>query len=73
MAATAQAQVEVTKAAQKAGIAYAKAAEGAKAYKGRKPSFTRGQVTQVTDMHRCWRIGDCCGRTAEPAGCLQGP
>ncbi|HEY5330795.1 MAG TPA: recombinase family protein [Acidobacteriaceae bacterium] len=50
MAATAQAQAEATKAAQKAGIAHAKAAEGAKAYKGRKPSFTRAQLTQVTDM-----------------------
>jgi putative DNA-invertase from lambdoid prophage Rac len=51
LAATAQAQAEATKAAQKAGIAYAKAAEGAKAYKGRKPSFTRDQLAQVTDMH----------------------
>jgi len=50
MAATAQAQAEATKAAQKAGIAHAKATEGAKAYKGRKPSFTRAQLTQVTDM-----------------------
>ncbi len=51
MAATAQAQAEATKAAQKAGIAHAKAAEGAKAYKGRKPSFTREQISQVRDMH----------------------
>lgn len=51
MAATAQAQAEATKAAQKAGIAHAKATDGAKVYKGRKPSFTRAQLTQVTDMH----------------------
>ena len=38
MAATAQAQAEATKEAQRAGIAHAKANWGARAYKGRKPS-----------------------------------
>lgn len=46
MAATAQAQAEATKDAQRAGIAHAKAID-AKAYRGRKPTFTRGQFKQV--------------------------
>ena len=50
MAATAQAQAEATKAAQRAGIEHAKTTEGAKAYKGRKPSYTRAQLVQVQDM-----------------------
>lgn len=44
MAATAQAQAEATKEAQKAGIAHARAAadrDGGRAYKGRKPSYSR--------------------------------
>lgn len=48
MAATAQAQAEATKEAQKAGIAAAKG-DDAK-YRGRKPSFTREQLTIVQDM-----------------------
>lgn len=48
MAATAQAQAEATKEAQKAGIAAAKD-DDAK-YRGRKPSFTRAQLTTVQDM-----------------------
>ena len=43
MAATAQAQAEATKAAQKAGIEHAKAKAGAAKYRGRKPSFDRVQ------------------------------
>lgn len=50
MAATAQAQAEATKAAQKAGIAHAKARTDANAYRGRKPSFTRAQFIQVGDL-----------------------
>ncbi|MCK0197065.1 recombinase family protein [Ancylobacter sp. 6x-1] len=50
MAATAQAQAEATKEAQKAGIAHAKATEGASKYKGRKPSFTRDQFATVRDL-----------------------
>ncbi|QQO21816.1 recombinase family protein [Bradyrhizobium diazoefficiens] len=46
MAATAQAQAEATKDAQKAGIAHAKA-ERPTAYRGRKPTFTRQQVEKV--------------------------
>lgn len=49
MAAMGEAQAEATKAAQKAGIAHAKASEP-NSYKGRKPSFTRGQVETVRDM-----------------------
>ncbi len=48
MAATAQAQAEGAKEAQKAGIAYAKAKEDA--YRGRKPSFIRQQVHTVRDL-----------------------
>ncbi|KZT14336.1 recombinase [Acidovorax sp. GW101-3H11] len=47
MAATAQAQAEATKEAQKAGIAHAKA-NGA--FKGRKPSYDRAQLTSVISM-----------------------
>jgi putative DNA-invertase from lambdoid prophage Rac len=49
MAATAQAQAEATKAAQKAGIAHAKQQTGAK-YRGRKPSYTRAQFDVVRTM-----------------------
>ena len=48
MAATAQAQAEATKEAQRAGIEHAKAhGEG---YRGRKPSYTRDQLAIVQDM-----------------------
>jgi putative DNA-invertase from lambdoid prophage Rac len=46
MAATAQAQAEATKAAQRAGIEHAKQ-NGERAYLGRKPSFTRQQFAAV--------------------------
>src|SRR5271163_267249 len=46
MAATAQAQAEATKAAQRAGIEHAKA-QGDRAYLGPKPSFTRAQLNHV--------------------------
>lgn len=49
MAATAQAQAEATKEAQRAGIAHAKAS-GDDRYRGRKPSFTRNQLHAVQDM-----------------------
>ncbi len=48
MAATAQAQAEATKEAQKAGIEHAKG-EGER-YRGRKPDFTRVQFDTVRDM-----------------------
>lgn len=47
MAATAQAQAEATKEAQQAGIEHAKALG---AFKGRKPSYTRGQLDTVLAM-----------------------
>ena len=50
MAATAQAQAEATKAAQKAGIAHAKAQEGQTAYRGRRPSFSRADLSTVDAM-----------------------
>jgi putative DNA-invertase from lambdoid prophage Rac len=49
MAATAQAQAEATKAAQRAGIEHAKAKDDM-AYLGRKPSYTRQQFTTVRHM-----------------------
>lgn len=48
MAATAQAQAEATKVAQRAGIEAAKAKDGA--YRGRKPSFTREAYQAVGDL-----------------------
>jgi len=48
MAATAQAQAEATKEAQRAGIALAR--EKGYGYKGRKPSYTREQVEAVQDL-----------------------
>ena len=53
MAATAQAQAEATKAAQRAGVAHAQAngaRSGSKAYRGRKPSFNRQHVETVDTM-----------------------
>jgi len=49
MAATAQAQAEATKAAQRAGIEHAKQS-GGRAYIGRKPSYTRDQLNKVRGM-----------------------
>jgi putative DNA-invertase from lambdoid prophage Rac len=43
MAATALAQAEATKEAQRAGIAHVKANGDGRAYKGRKPSYSRKQ------------------------------
>ena len=54
MAATAQAQAEATKSAQKAGIAHAKQQAEVK-YSGRKPSYTRAQfdiVRTMLDQHQ---------------------
>jgi DNA invertase Pin-like site-specific DNA recombinase len=50
MAATAQAQAEATREAQKAGIGYAKATHRADKYRGRKPSYSREQYQAVRDM-----------------------
>jgi putative DNA-invertase from lambdoid prophage Rac len=49
MAATAQAQAEATKAAQRAGIEHAKLNDE-RAYLGRKPSFTREAFNKVLGM-----------------------
>lgn len=48
MAATAEAQAEATKVAQRAGIDHAKAAADGR-YKGRKPSYSRSQLRAVMD------------------------
>ena len=50
MAATAQAQAEATKDAQRAGIAHAKSSAEASPYRGRAPSFNRAQLAAVRDM-----------------------
>lgn len=49
MAATAQAQAEATKEAQRSGISSLKAKEDG-SYKGRKPSFTRAQMETVVEL-----------------------
>jgi putative DNA-invertase from lambdoid prophage Rac len=49
MAATAQAQAEATKAAQRAGIEHAKA-NGERTYLGRKPTYSRDQLMMVQQM-----------------------
>ena len=49
MAATAQAQAEANKEAQRAGIAAARGKEPEK-YRGRKPSFSREQLQVMRDM-----------------------
>jgi len=49
MAASAQAQAEATKEAQKAGIASARD-KGDDSYKGRKPSYTREQYVAMTNL-----------------------
>jgi putative DNA-invertase from lambdoid prophage Rac len=50
MAATAQAQAEAMKESQRAGIAHARANGDAKAYKGRKPSYSRKQFESAQAM-----------------------
>ena len=50
MAATAQAQAEVTKEAQKAGIAHAQTHDDGTKYRGRKPTFTWKQFTRVREL-----------------------
>ena len=50
MAATAQAQAEATKEAQRAGIAHAKANGDGRAYRGRKPSYSRKQLETAQAM-----------------------
>lgn len=49
MAALSQAQAEAGKEAQKAGIAHAKANPAT--YKGRKPSYTDGQISDVISLN----------------------
>jgi DNA invertase Pin-like site-specific DNA recombinase len=50
MAATAQSQAEVTKEAQKAGIAHAQANDDGMKYRGRKPTFSPEQYRLVRDL-----------------------
>jgi len=50
MAAMAQSQAEVTKEAQKAGIAHALANDNGAKYRGRKPTFTREQFGLVREL-----------------------
>ncbi len=52
MAATAQAQAEVTKEAQRAGIAHAQANDDGSKYRGRKPTFTFDQFFTVRQLLR---------------------
>jgi putative DNA-invertase from lambdoid prophage Rac len=57
MAATAQAQAEATKAAQRAGIEHVKA-KGERVYLGRKPSYSREQFETVRDLLKHHIIAD---------------
>jgi putative DNA-invertase from lambdoid prophage Rac len=50
MAAAAQAQAEVIKEAQKAGIAHARENDNGTKYRGRKPTFTREQFVLVGEL-----------------------
>jgi DNA invertase Pin-like site-specific DNA recombinase len=50
MAAMAQSQAEVTKEAQKAGIAHAQANDDGMKYRGRKPTFNREQFMLVREL-----------------------
>jgi DNA invertase Pin-like site-specific DNA recombinase len=50
MAASAQAQAEATKEAQRAGIAHAKANDDGTKFRGRKPTFTFDKFAQVQQM-----------------------
>jgi putative DNA-invertase from lambdoid prophage Rac len=50
MAATAQAQAEIIKEAQKAGIAHARANDDGTKYRGRKPTFTAQQFAVVREL-----------------------
>jgi putative DNA-invertase from lambdoid prophage Rac len=79
MAATAQAQAEANKAAQRAGIDHAKANKE-HAYLGRKPSFTRAQFDAVRNALQAKGISDIAKDTgltrqtiyriqADPAAC----
>jgi putative DNA-invertase from lambdoid prophage Rac len=61
MAATAQAQAEATKEAQKAGIEYAKGKDGK--YLGRRPTYTHAHVQTVQEM-----TGQAVGTIAKTTG-----
>lgn len=50
MAASAQANAEASKEAQRSGIEFARADENRLKYRGRKPSFTREQFDTVANM-----------------------
>jgi putative DNA-invertase from lambdoid prophage Rac len=50
MAAMAQSQTEVTKEAQKAGIAHAQSCDDGTKYRGRKPTFTWDQFARVREL-----------------------
>jgi putative DNA-invertase from lambdoid prophage Rac len=62
MAATAQAQAEATKEAQRAGIAHARANGDLRAYKGRKPSFSRKQYESAQALlEKSASVGEALG------------
>jgi DNA invertase Pin-like site-specific DNA recombinase len=77
MAATAQAQAEATKEAQRAGIAHARANADARAYRGRKPSYSLCRNLWGRELQRGEpqlvkpRQGDTLCR--KPCGCVFDP
>ena len=71
MAATARAQAEATKEAQRAGIAHAKANGDARAYKGRKPSYSRKQFESAQAMlGKSASVGEVARSTGDAANSL---
>jgi putative DNA-invertase from lambdoid prophage Rac len=71
MAATAQAQAEATKEAQRAGIAHAKANGDARAYRGRKPSYGRKQYESAQALLEPQASARSLGHWAHSADGLQ--
>ena len=73
MAATAQSQAEVTKEAQKAGIAHAQTHDDGTKYRGRKPTFNFGAIptrARPPTPRNC-HLGNCPNDWTEPAIGLQ--
>lgn len=65
MAATAQAQAEVSREAQKAGIAYAKKNDDGTKYRGRKPTFNLDTFLRATEL---LNLGDSISAVAKATG-----
>ena len=74
MAASAQAQAEATKEAQKAGIAHARANDDGTKFRGRKPTFTFDTLALVQELLNqgiAWRGKQSIGFRSSPNGKLR--